>query len=200
MNTTMTPPSAPLTLASFDPIAANEMAMRVAHVSMIHIPKGDAIRLSAMCGDKQKPGWILDYYEGQHDTITHASFLLQTGALGTADPFSQYFSKAFSMVVSTLRELEYPYMRLSWDPGPVPNWPRHTYTDCQNQHGAHCPECGTSDALSINTQTVHRLTPHGTEEVGDILWTEESTVQCATCPWHGVVSQLVINPNETDRP
>lgn len=64
---------------------------------------------------------------------------------------------------------------------------------CGNQHGLHCPNCGSSRSVNICTEQMAKLTPDGTDEHGDVEWTDNSYASCGEwrCDWTGIVDQLI---------
>lgn len=59
-----------------------------------------------------------------------------------------------------------------------------------------CPKCGRDDGLQIVITTFARLTPDGTEDVGDHEWEDDSVCRCGHCYWAGKVSDAKIEEGE----
>lgn len=53
-----------------------------------------------------------------------------------------------------------------------------------------CPDCGQEDEFIVDVQTRVRLFDEGTDEIaGDVVWNEDSRVECpgcgqTDCGWH----------------
>lgn len=66
---------------------------------------------------------------------------------------------------------------------------------CGNQHGLHCPDCLSSDGITISAtvEAEALLCTDGTDaNGGDTTWSDDSAVRCASCGrFHGVVSDLL---------
>lgn len=65
---------------------------------------------------------------------------------------------------------------------------------CGNQHGVHCPRCGTSEGIKISASVAVMLCQDGTDIDGrdDTTWDDDSPAWCtaSACGWRGRVVEL----------
>lgn len=69
-----------------------------------------------------------------------------------------------------------------------------------NNHGYHCPKCGSDENIKIVAQTWVRLSSDGTDGGGDMEWDDESRAACDSddCWWYGKVKELAIQEEEDE--
>jgi hypothetical protein len=64
---------------------------------------------------------------------------------------------------------------------------------CGNQHGLHCPKCGSSECISICAEQFALLRTDGVDSDGDVTWSDNSAACCHEdgCNWTGSVAELI---------
>jgi hypothetical protein len=56
--------------------------------------------------------------------------------------------------------------------------------------GLACPSCGADDDLRVVVRVVAKLSPDGTDPLGDHDWDEQSSCMCSRCEFTGYVRQF----------
>jgi DNA-directed RNA polymerase subunit RPC12/RpoP len=60
----------------------------------------------------------------------------------------------------------------------------------REEWGLSCPKCGSDERLEVELTTMAKLTPDGTDPIGDQLWDETSYTRCDACGHDGKLARF----------
>jgi len=58
--------------------------------------------------------------------------------------------------------------------------------------GMKCPKCGEADTLFIDSMCMFKITDDGSEPVGGVEWTDDSTCRCGGCDHVATVAAFTV--------